>query len=75
MRLALAVIRPLEEKRIEAQIIGALANTAYGQGNFDAASRLHYEAIAIHEATGDQRGLAASLQNLGTVSIVSQSSR
>src|SRR6476469_6399963 len=66
---ALEIVRPLGEKRLEAKIIGPLANAAYGQGHFDKASRLNREAIAIHEITGDRRGLATCYNNLGTVSM------
>jgi predicted ATPase/DNA-binding CsgD family transcriptional regulator len=66
---ALAIVRPLGEKRLEAQIIGSLANADYGQGNFAEASRLYHEAIAIHDTTDDRRSLATCHNNLGNVSL------
>jgi tetratricopeptide (TPR) repeat protein len=45
----------------------ALGNLATAQGDYPEARSLHEEALALYRELGDQRGVAACLDNLGNV--------
>ncbi|HWE64183.1 MAG TPA: tetratricopeptide repeat protein [Chloroflexota bacterium] len=52
---------------LRAAALNGAGNLSWQQGDYERATALHEEALALRRALGDRRGVAGSLGNLGTV--------
>jgi predicted ATPase/class 3 adenylate cyclase len=52
---------------LRAHALGALANLAYSQADFDRATEFGAQALAAYQTLGDSQGMAKSLGTLGTI--------
>src|SRR5581483_7851286 len=64
---ALARTTAQEPTLMRAKALTGAGNLAWRQGDYTAARALHEESLAVQQALGNDRGVAAALSNLGLV--------